>query len=80
MAFGNPLVMRRVSLPPRKLSAQLAEKRHSCSFPPEGDDQGAGTRDLPSEVIRSEAGNLGFPSPWGFPTSKQRAEVGYPKL
>lgn len=38
MAFGTPLVMRRVSLPPPKQSTQLAEKPHSRSHPPEGDD------------------------------------------
>ncbi|MEJ1284639.1 hypothetical protein NN561_015625 [Cricetulus griseus] len=67
MAFGTPLVMRLVSLPPPERRAQLAEKTHSCSFPPEGDGQGAGTRDLPSEVTRSQAGNLGLrPAIGGF--------------
>lgn len=65
MAFGTPLVMRPVSLLPPKRSARLAEKPHSCSFPPEGDDQGVGTQDSPGEVTRSEAGNLGFSSPLG---------------
>lgn len=38
MASGTPLVMRCVSLPPPKESPQLAEKLHSRSYSPEGDD------------------------------------------
>lgn len=38
MAFGTPMVMRRVSLPPPKQSAQLAEKPQSRSYQPEGGD------------------------------------------
>lgn len=80
MAFGTPLVMRRVSLPPPKRSAQLAEKPYLSSFPPEGDDQGAGAQDSRVRLPDPKPGISASPPHWGFPTSKQRAEIDYPKL
>lgn len=79
MAFGTPLVMRRVSLPPPKRSAQLAEKPHSSSFQPKGDDQGVRTHVSRERLPDPKPGISASPPHWGFPTSKQRAEIGYPK-